>query len=371
MLPDSLSRGRTAMMSLATLLLVAACGDHDTTPLEAAAPSTSTAEPAASGTVPAVQARNTWTRQTDLPTQRSSPILAAVAMANGNTRLFAIGGSLVGTKPNGNLKFTPIGTVSEWLPNDNRWARRTDAPFVWQGGTPMAGVIGSRVYVPGGFIQCANCQLPHDRMAIYDATADTWTTVALRQIATGALTWALDGKLYWGGQCNDDETFESGEDTTVCTDTGARRLFLLRYNPINGNWAYLAPPPHEITGVAGTIGGKLYAATTGRTDVYDPATNRWSSAPAVTLPSSDYLIGGAAVEAKLYVAASGLEETTTPPTATRAFDPATGQWAERAAVPERFPAFFGTDVHGVRVQVGGQPRLAIIGGFGHHWQYAP
>ena len=59
--PDSLSRGRAAMMSLATLLLVAACGDHDTTPLEAAAPSTSTAEPAASGTVPAVQARNTWT----------------------------------------------------------------------------------------------------------------------------------------------------------------------------------------------------------------------------------------------------------------------------------------------------------------------
>ena len=71
--PDSLSRGRAAMMSLATLLLVAACGDHDTTPLEAAAPSTSTAEPAASGTVPAVQARNTWTRQTDIAHPAQQP----------------------------------------------------------------------------------------------------------------------------------------------------------------------------------------------------------------------------------------------------------------------------------------------------------
>jgi multidrug efflux pump subunit AcrA (membrane-fusion protein) len=79
--PDSLSRGRAAMMSLATLLLVAACGDHDTTPLEAAAPSTSTAEPAASGTVPAVQARNTWTRQTDVRVQ-----------VGGQPRLAIIGG---------------------------------------------------------------------------------------------------------------------------------------------------------------------------------------------------------------------------------------------------------------------------------------
>jgi hypothetical protein len=371
MLGICLSRCRPATMSLAVLLFVAACGDHDTAPLESAPPFTSTAEADASGTELAIQAHNTWSRQTDLPGQRSSPILAAVAKANGNSRLFAIGGDLVGTRPNGSLQFTPIGTVSEWLPNNDRWAKRADAPYVWQGNTPIASVIGSKVFIPSGFIRCANCQLPQDRMAIYDATADAWTTVALPQIATGALTWALDGKLYWGGQCNDDETFDSGEDTTVCTDTGARRLFLLRYNPANGNWVYLASPTHEITGVAGAIGGKLYAAATGRTDVYDPATNRWTSAPAVTLPSTDYLIGGAAVGAKLYVAASGVEETTTPPTATRAFDPATGQWAVRAALPERFPSSFGFDVQGVRVQVGGQPRLAIIGGFGHHWQYAP
>jgi hypothetical protein len=362
-------RCRPATTLLVALLYLAACGDRDTTPLESGSQSTPPAENV--GVALAVQPHDTWTRHTDLPDQRSDPILAAVAKASGNTRLFAIGGNLVTTRPNGSLKFTPMGTVSEWLPNQDRWAHRTDAPYVWQDVTPVAGVIGSKVYIPGGFIRCGNCRIPRDSMAVFDAAADHWTTAVLPQTATGALTWALDGKLYWGGQCNDDETSDSGENTTYCTDAGSRRLFLLRYNPANGNWVYLAPPPHEITGVSGTIGGKLYAATAGRTDVYDPATNRWSSAPAVTLASGDYLLAGAAVQAKLYVVASGFEETTTPPTATRAFDPNSGQWTVRAAVPERFPNTFGTYVRGARVEVGGQPRLVIIGGFGHHWQYAP
>jgi hypothetical protein len=359
------------MASVAAVLLVAACGDRDTTPLESTPAPVATAD--AAGTVTAAaQAHDTWTHQTDLPTQRSMPILAAVAKANGNTRLFAIGGSLVTTNPNGSFKFTAVGTVSEWLPNNNRWATKRNAPYVWadRASTPHAAVIGSKVYIPGGFIRCGNCFIPQDKMAIYDAAADTWATAPLPQLSTGALTWALGGKLYWAGRCNDDETNDGDDKTTLCHDTGARPLFLLRYNPANGNWVYLAPPPHAITGVPGTIGGKLYAAAIG-TDVYDPATNRWTTAPGVPLPSDRYLIGGAAVEAKLFVAASGSEETTTPPTATRAFDPATGQWATRAAVPERFPSLFGTTVRGVRVQVDGQPRLAIIGGFGRHWQYAP
>jgi hypothetical protein len=81
--------------------------------------------------------------------------------------------------------------------------------------------------------------------------------------------------------------------------------------------------------------------------------------------------GGAAVEAKLFVAASAFDETTTPPTATRAFGPSTGQWASVAALPNRFEDIRGTNVRGVRVQVDGQPRLAIVGGAGRHWQYAP
>jgi hypothetical protein len=49
-------------------------------------------------------------------------------------------------------------------------------------------VIGTKVYIPGGFVRCGNCVIPIDRMAIYDATANSWSTTPLPQIATGAVT---------------------------------------------------------------------------------------------------------------------------------------------------------------------------------------
>ena len=88
--PDFIARCRPAMASVAAVLLVAACGDRDTTPLEST-PAPAAAADAAGTLMAAAQAGNTWTHQTDLPTQRSMPILAAVAKATGNTRLFAIG----------------------------------------------------------------------------------------------------------------------------------------------------------------------------------------------------------------------------------------------------------------------------------------
>jgi hypothetical protein len=296
--------------------------------------------------------------------------VASVAKANGDTRLFAIAGDLITANPNGSFHHTPVGTVSEWLPGTNRWVNRKDAPYVWhqEHARPHAAVIGSKVYIPGGFIRCGNCAIPRDSMAVYDAAANTWTTVRPPQIATGSLTWALDGKLYWAGKCDDDDTGIEDQDLTVCTDTGARPLFLLRYNPANGNWVYLKAPPHPVAGVPGTIGGKLYAAAENVTDVYDPATNRWSTGRTEPL-SGDYVLGGGAVGARLYVVLSQ-ENPSTPATATFAYDAASDQWSSRAPLPDPFaPNFDG--MRGARVVVGGQLRLAVVGGFGAHWQYTP
>jgi hypothetical protein len=362
------------MVSVVALGFAGACTDPDTAPLESTPPPSPAAPVAAAGTVAAAGlAQNTWAQLADVPNQRSMPILAAVAKANGDTRLFAIGGNLFSTTPNGSPKFTPVGEVNEWHPGTNRWSRAANSPYVWQGRPPFAVVSGAKVYIPGGFLRCGNCAIPIERMAIYDAGANAWTTVALPQISTGAVAWALDGKVYWAGKCYDRETFESGDGLTLCTDTGARSRFLLRYNPANGNWVYLRPPPHDldVAGVPGTLGGKLYLATRGPTDVYDPATNQWSTTAELPIPSAGYFLGGAAVAAKLLVAGSATEDGTTPSTFTRSFDPSSGGWSSRAAAPERFEALFGTNVRGVRVQVEGQPRLAIVGGFGHHWQYAP
>jgi hypothetical protein len=348
---------------LLAMALLAGCGDDDTTPVESAAPDAAVQA--------AALATNTWTRFADLPTERRNVILAAVPKANGNTRLFAIGGEAVahsGTR----TTFAPVTSVLEWLPGTNKWARRTDAPYLWQYPEPPGTVIGSKVYIPAGYFRCSGCQAPRNTMAVYDAATDTWTTSALPQYGTGGVVWTFDDKLYWAGLCDDGATGDGDGNYTYCHDTGARTLFLLRYNPKTNAWRYLTPPPREhADGVTGTIGGKLYVAGTGgqtEVDIYDPATDTWSSGTPLGRPRQ--LVGGDAVKAKLYLV-GGETEDATPSRATNQYDPATNSWTARAQVPEAFDITSVNYVRGTRIMVGGQPRLAILGSYGHHWQYVP
>ncbi len=340
--------------------LLAGCGEPDTTSLEPAEP--------AAGLSAAVIPSNTWQHLADLPTERRNAMLAAVTKANGDTRLFAIAGEDSATRINGSGNpvptIVPVGTVSEWLPGTNRWVRRANTPYVWGLGStyPDAVGIGSKIYIPGGYIRCGNCSVPRDSMAIYDATTDTWSAVRPPQLATSSMAWAYQGKLYWFGHCRDSDTGDGDDRFTVCTDTGARPLFLLRYDPATGTWTYLATPSTDPGGGAtGVVGGRLYLASSNRLDVYDVATNSWSSGP--PLAQNQSAGGGDAVKAKFYVVGGfGLQTTSE-------YDPATNRWRTRAPVPDQFAgAVF---ARAARVVVDGQPRLAVLGGLGHHWQWAP
>jgi hypothetical protein len=340
--------------------LLIACGERDTTSLEPAEP--------AAGITATVIASNTWQDLADLPTERRNAMMAAVTKANGDTRLFAIAGEDSATRINGSGNpvptIVPVGTVSEWLPGTNRWVRRANTPYIWGRGAPYPDAvgIGSKIYIPGGWIRCSDCRFPRDNMAVYDATTDTWSTVHPPQVATGSVTWAYQGQLYWFGHCNDQETGDGDGNYTVCHDTGARPLFLLRYDPATGTWTYLATPSTDPgLGPTGVVGGRLYLAAFNRLDVYDVAQNRWSSGPA--LSPSQTLGGGDAVKAKFYVVGGGDVRTMSE------FDPATNRWRTRAPIPEQFAG--SPWVRATRVVVDGQPRLAILGGLGHHWQWAP
>src|SRR5919106_599210 len=103
------------------LLLVAGCGEHEAEPL---GPET-TLEPTATAPAAAL-ASNTWVRFADLPTPRRGAAMAAVPKVNGASRLFAIAGGLRKTKIIGDgstfVYSVPVGTVTEYLPNMNRWA---------------------------------------------------------------------------------------------------------------------------------------------------------------------------------------------------------------------------------------------------------
>ncbi|MFL5493625.1 MAG: Kelch repeat-containing protein [Gemmatimonadales bacterium] len=356
---------------LSALALLAGCGDDASTPVESAVPDLAVQA--------AALATNSWTHFADLPSERRNVILAAVPKANGNTRLFAIGGDAVAHSAKGTT-FAPVTTAYEWLPGLNKWARRADAPYLWQYPVPPAAVIGSKVYIPAGFFKCSNCQVPRDTMAVYDASTDTWARSVLPQYATGGVVWSFDDRLYWAGLCNDAVTGDGDMDFTYCRDTGARTRFLLRYNPSTNVWRYLTPPPRDhADGVTGTIGGKLYVAGTGGqtdVDIYDPATDTWTSGTPLGRPRT--FVGGGAVKAKLYLV-GGLTVDLSPSRATNQYDPLSNSWTARAQVPEAFAYDLGfavrgnqgDHVRGTRIVVGGQPRLAILGGYGRHWQYVP
>jgi hypothetical protein len=84
-------------------------------------------------------------------------------------------------------------------------------------------------------------------------------------------------------------------------------------------------------------------------------------------------VGGGAVKAKLYLV-GGMTAEFTPSRATNQYDPVTNSWTARAQLPAAFDLSevgFATYMRGTRIVVGGQPRLAILGGYGHHWQYVP
>ena len=79
---------------------------------------------------------------------------------------------------------------------------------------------------------------------------------------------------------------------------------------------------------------------------------------------------GGAVKGKLYVVGGLMlrpDGAWGQSRATSEFDPASRRWLNRAQLPE----VFGADIRATRVVIGGQVRLAILGGFGHHYHWAP
>jgi hypothetical protein len=362
-----MSRFRTLpLLIVLPILALAGCGEDQP---ETLGPGT-TLEPAAAGPAAAL-AGNTWVRFADLPTPRRGAALAAVPKADGSSRLFAIAGGLRKTKANGSVYSVPVGTVTEYLPGTNKWVRRADAPYVWQV-VPQAAAIGGKIYLPGGLTGHGNGYLATRTMAVYTVATNTWTTVNMPQYMTSQTVWTSGGALYVFGKCADEDTDHFGEPGLTCWQSGSAMKFLLRYSPSTNSWAYLATPWFEAreNPVSGMIGGRAYVTAGGSAalDSYEFATGiSRSNQP---LARARQGAAGDAVKGNLYVVGGLMQKpdfTWGQSRAMTEYDSTTRRWVNRAQVPE----VFGVDIRATRVVIGGQARLAILGGFGKHYQWAP
>lgn len=183
---------------------------------------------------------------------------------------------------------------------------------------------GGRLYLTPGYLT--------NSFVAYDPAANSWTTLPALSVRAFVAAAAVGGKIYVIGGCNQSDC--------------AQAVNLVQaYDVTSAAWVTKSPLPAPRFGAAiGVIGGKIYVAAgsagcppcipqSTTLDVYDPATNAWTSrAP---IPTSRESAASAVLNEKLYVI-GGLRRTASGVAATNvveAYDPAANTWTTVAPLP--------------------------------------
>ena len=170
--------------------------------------------------------------------------------------------------------------------------------------------LDGKLYAVGGLAGRANAN------EIYDTATDTWSTGADFPASTDH-DWAvsLSGHVYVGGG-------------------SSNRVF--SYNPALFAWTEIVSSTyvHGGTPAAAVIGGRIYVAggaggamAGNELEVYDPASNRWTTLAPMSCARNH--TSGGAIGGKLFVAGgrSGSQ------TCLEVYDPATNTWTQKAPMP--------------------------------------
>jgi len=236
--------------------------------------------------------------------------------------------------------------VQSYNPALQRWRRQPPLPR----GLDHIGVTGlnGKIYTIGGFT--AGNKAPVADCYAFDPHSGQWRAIAPLPKARGSVSVAaLDGKIHAVG----------GRDTESRTEHDV-------YDPATNTWTTAAPLPagegRDHMGLV-TYQGKLYAIAGRFTDVdrptdllesYDPQTDRWTELPRMPSKRS----GGAAAVYQgrlLYVGGELVNWINNGTFITNeAYDPRTQTWSELAPLPAGRHGF-GAAVIGGRVYLpGGQ-----------------
>jgi hypothetical protein len=325
-----------------TLVLgTVACTSEDslTQPGTAAEPSLAAAATAASSwrTRAAYPGRGTW-----------EGFLAMAPNAAGQSIVYYLGG-----EPRTEEEAVDGKPVKAYNVATNTWTTKAARVEVWL--TNGAGKIGSRIYYSGGLSMEDDFRhelFQTSEVWAYDYLSDRMIPKAGLPIISGeGVTGVIGDKLYvLPGTCST----LSFPDPGYCSTARTRRFF--RYDPRANRWASRPWAPHNhARGAAGVIQGKLYVVggdyggdATTALDMYDPATNKWTTlAP---IPTAGPAIG-AVRSGKFFVIVGNAGGNL------RSYEyaPSTNVWKARVA-----PAFAHDGV--VRVTRDGSTHLVAAGG---------
>jgi N-acetylneuraminic acid mutarotase len=342
----------TVVLILASLALTG-CQEDPTGP---------TPEPGAP--VAAVAAAERWLPRADYPTDIWEAASASITTpATLRTILYVIGGRPKEFGSAGQI----TSAVKAYDVSANVWQAKAPYPVRIRA-TNGAVEINGKIYVSGGFTRRWDEQHGVWRLQtvkslyVYDPATNTWTRRRDMPITTvQGVSAAYKGLLYVATDCFDE---------VVCGEQDDRGA-LWRYNPSTDRWVLLSRRTTTILGWSGGgfVGGKLYLVDElGELDIYDVATNRWSSGP--RRPFRRCSPASTTLQAKLYLVGCHDDDDESGVWPMLVFDPKVGSWSQAMAPPV---AATGDRWTLSRVVANGRPRLELVGGArpGNNWQYVP
>jgi PKD repeat protein len=191
----------------------------------------------------------------------------------------------------------------------------------------------SKLYIMGGKIwnDTVEFETPTEVCQAFDVNSKTWTQLNFMPtpIQRGQmLTGIANGKVYlFTGDQGDYALTAANDFSFVDVYDIASDTFLVATKPVINYGMIIAGP-------AGAIGGKIYAAhglggdpvdVYGKVDIYDPATNVWTTSSTASPKPTYYSAGG--VSAGKLIVSGGVDGNQAIVGDTAAYDAAAGSWS--------------------------------------------
>jgi len=271
------------------------------------------------------------------------------AMGEGvNGKLYVFGGYTDTT-------YLPSTRVYCYDPATNSWSRKSDMPV----GTTHTGtaVDGQYVYFAGGYPPDPTHKFQvFTTTAVwrYDTVNDTWKAMPPLPQGRGAGNMAIVGQVLH---------YFSGADANRID---RHEHWALDLNNLAAGWVTKAPIPTARNHVgAGAIDGKVYAiggaanqdadeTALSTVEMYDPATDKWSTAASLPTPRA-LIMSGVDVFANRVIVGGGETAYNVPTDQVTAYDPTTNTWTQLAKLPQKRTSGILKDLGNVLIFTTGHP----------------
>jgi N-acetylneuraminic acid mutarotase len=227
---------------------------------------------------------DTWTGKSEMPTARQGLSTSVV-----NGRIYAIGGGE--SSSSSYLQVETFSTVEEYDPATDTWT--TKSPMPTERGWHSANVVDGKIYIIGGSQDSSPGYGHVMAVEVYDPATDTWSQKGdmpeSRAAGSGSV---VDGKIYliggYGGAQRVDE-YDPATDTWTAKSEMPTARIGLSTSVLNG----------KVYAIGGfSLGVSGYSGVT-TVDVYDPATDTWTTAP--DMPTGRFGAYTSGVDGKIYV----------------------------------------------------------------------